>query len=399
MLRALRIRLQRIPLVQRSWRRRQDRRAARAAGTTSSGRTPVRLLIGPVNSAGQGYAWARAAERLPGVSASDFMYRTPQDVFAYPADHVVDTVLFRTNGFWRARQRRAVLRRFTHVIVESGRHLFGTDGTVSGQLDMMTAAGIRVALLFHGSDIRRPSAHAQVERDSPFHAGGYDDSGRLEEITARNHALADAAGLPVFVSTPDLLGELPGAEWLPVVVDVDRWGRAAKQPPLSRERPIVVHAPSNSGLKGSALVAPALRRLDEEGLIEYREIHGVPADRMPSVYGDADIVLDQFSLGIYGVATCEAMAAGRVVISHVAEQTRRIVRERTGLDLPVVQARADELEALLREVVADPAPFVDRAARGPAFVREVHDGRRSADALRGFLGIRSDPPFRSDVGH
>ena len=149
---------------------------------------------------------------------------------------------------------------------------------------------------------------------------------------------------------------------------------------------MVVHAPSNAGLKGSELIADVMRRLHDEGLVEYREVRGVPASDMPALYGDADIVLDQFALGIYGVATCEALAAGRLVISHVGEQTREHVRRATGLDLPVVETRASGLEQLLREVVATPDRFRAIAAGGPGFVREVHDGRRAAAVLADFLG-------------
>ena len=70
-------------------------------------------------------------------------------------------------------------------------------------------------------------------------------------------------------------------------------------------------------------------------MIEYRQIVGVPHAEMPEFYAGADIVLDQFTLGSYGVAACEAMASGRLVMGHVDEPARAEVRDRTGLDLPV----------------------------------------------------------------
>lgn len=362
------------------------RRSIAHGGTTRVGRASTRLFVGPVNSAGQGYAWARAAERLPDVAAADFMYRNPGDVFAFPADHAVPTPFFISSAPWQRAQRRAVAARFTHVIIESGRHLFGSDGEVLDQIEFLRRSGLHVALLWHGSDIRLPSRHAASHPDSPFREGRYPETQRLEEIAQRNRTLIDESGLPVFVSTPDLLEYVPGATWLPVVVDVDRWADAATEPALERPRPIVVHAPSNAGLKGSDLIADTVRRLDAEGIIEYREARGVAAQQMPEVYGTADIVLDQFSLGIYGVATCEALAAGRVVVSQVAEFTRETVFERTALALPIAQARADRLESTLRSVVADRERYRELASKGPAFVRAVHDGRRSAEALAAFLG-------------
>jgi hypothetical protein len=98
-------------------------------------------------------------------------------------------------------------------------------------------------------------------------------------------------------------------------------------------------------------------------------------------------MLDQFAIDTYGVAACEALVAGRLVVSHVSDGTRRTVRERTGLELPIIEARADRLESVLRDAVADRDRARSAAAAGPAFVRANHDGRRSADALRAFLGL------------
>ena len=98
-------------------------------------------------------------------------------------------------------------------------------------------------------------------------------------------------------------------------------------------------------------------------------------------------VLDQFAVGGYGVAACEAMASGRLVMGHVDERTRAEVRDRTGLELPVHEATPESLEAELRRFIADPAAFAPTRTAGPAFVAAVHDGRRSAAALAPFLGL------------
>lgn len=367
----------------------------RAAGVTTPAHaptgeaSPVRLFIGPVNSAGQAHAWARAAERLPGVAAANFMYRPAVDTFAYPADHSVGTAYFVHNARWQRAQRRAVTRGFSHVLLESGRPIFRGGEDPAPDIASLRAAGVRVGLLFHGSDLRTPSVHAQTDPASPFRGGAYPEQDRLEQTAVRNAALIRNSGVPLFVSTPDLLSYAPTATWLPVAVDPDRW--VAPRPPLQRSRPLVVHAPSRAGLKGTALIADVVRRMHDEGIIEYRELRGVLASDMPEVYGQADIVLDQFSLGIYGVAACEALASGRLVISHVSDEVRRRVREWTGRELPILQARADALEETLRAIVADPVAGRELAGRGPAFVREVHDGTRSAAALRGFLGIEGEP--------
>ncbi len=150
---------------------------------------------------------------------------------------------------------------------------------------------------------------------------------------------------------------------------------------------MVAHAPTQRWLKGTDRIEPMLRRLSEEGVIDYRHIAEVPHASMPAFYAEADIVLDQFLIGSYGVAACEALAAGRLVMGHVDESTRARVLEHTGLELPVHEATVDSLEAELRRVAADPAAFESLRLAGPGFVEAVHDGRRSAAALAPFLGV------------
>ena len=98
------------------------------------------------------------------------------------------------------------------------------------------------------------------------------------------------------------------------------------------------------------------------------------------------------SLGIYGVAACEAMASGRLVVSHVSAYVRDTVEAATGRRLPIVESTAADLEATLRAVVADPGAYREEAARGPGFVREVHDGRMSSLVLASFLNVRPAAP-------
>jgi len=351
--------------------------------------TEIRLFVAPVNSAGQGWAWARAAERLPGVGARAMAVRSVRD-FGFEADQLVELGDYRWSTAWQRAQRAAVLAGATHVLLESVKPLFGDafGRGVEHEIGVLRAAGIHVALLFHGSDLRDPIAHRARERHSPYADGEWDLTPALTLRSERTRALIDRVGAPVFVSTPDLLSDAPAAAWLPVVIDPTRWKASA--PPLSASTtPIVAHVPSKAILKGTDLIESSLRELEAEGLIEYRRIEGLTSDQMPDAYRSADIVLDQFRIGSYGVAACEAMAAGRIVVSHVAPDVRARVLAETGREVPIVQAEADEVAAVLRRIVASPAESLALAAAGPAFVTAVHDGARSASVLASFLKGKS----------
>lgn len=352
--------------------------------------TARRLFVAPTNYAGQGDAFARAVERHLGVGAVTMKPETTGG-FSYPVDLTVPKNVYLGSRVWQ-RDHRSYLGRFTHVLVESGQPLFSpvSDDVVLTEVRALRSAGMQVGLLFHGTDVRLPSRHVGATPWSPFAGTELADDPRFEARAAANRRVADtlhAEGVPVFVTTPDLLADVPYARWSPVVVDPGLWQTAA--PVLEREVPVVVHAPSRASIKGSDLVQPHLEALAERGVIDYRRVEGVPWAAMPRVYQEADIVLDQFRIGNYGVAACEAMAAGRLVLSHVTAQVRDAVWAQHGLELPVVETPADQVVARVEQVFADRAAFQAVAARGPAFVTAVHDGRATAAVLSELLGDAS----------
>jgi hypothetical protein len=349
----------------------------------------TRLLVGPANSAGQGWAWARAAERLDGVRAVDLQVRGAGD-FGYPADYSVPSGVAAHSPRWGRGQWDAVSRGFTHVLAESQLPLFGGrfQGDVVAEHRALAAAGLAVASVCHGSDIRSPARHREHESWSPFHDENLELTRSLVSSVARRQAILDELDGVEFVSTPDLLLDRPRASWLPVVVDAGRW--ATDQPPLERDLVVVFHAPSHAGLKGTALIMPDLRRAAAAREIDLRAPDRVPMSSMPALVSEADVVLDQFALGIYGVAAAEAMAAGRLVVSHVTDFVRETVRAETGRELPIVEATPDTLLDVLADIRDRREHYRAIAARGPDFVAAVHDGRRSAAVLAPFL--RSSQP-------
>jgi len=343
-------------------------------------------VIGPANEAEQGFQWARAAERsVPGVSALAMMGFDPGG-YGVQADVVVPTAVYLRSHEWHERFE-AYLRGCTHVIMESAMPLLGrryrTD--VVDEVRALRDAGVRVAMMFHGSDLRLPSQHVRENRWSPFTDPDV-PTVILEEKAMRARAIVAELQVPAFVSTPDLVRYIPHAIWCPVVIDLPRWRverSAAREP---GRVPVVLHAPSNALIKGSHHLDPILRALEAEGLIEYRRVTGLSYSAMKQQYADADIVLDQFLLGSYGVAACEAMAAGCVVIGHVDEPTRRAVIDQTGLEVPIVDATLATLDAVLRAVIAEPIEtMAERRTQAVGYVGALHDGGQSALALGQFL--------------
>ncbi len=338
----------------------------------------TRVYIAPTNYSGQGYLWARALERtLPETAARNCAVQLPGG-YAFPADNLVSIATVNTSSKWADAEWEAA-RQFTHVLVEAERSLFGRrfGRDLETEVLALEAAGVSVAFLCHGTDIRDPKRHASLTPWSPYPEDPRTQT--LQQDALHNIALLDRMGLPVFVSTPDLLLDVPQAHWCPVVVDADRFSAGIIA--SSRDLPRVIHASSNPLQKGSDRIEPALSSLIAGGKVEYELIGATPSAEMPKVFADADIVLDQFRLGSYGVAACEAMAAGKVVVGHVLPQVRDTVERDTGLPLPIVEATLEDLREVVSTLINDRPRMQSIGSAGIEFVKNVHTGASSAQVL------------------
>ena len=351
--------------------------------------TEYRIFFGPVNYAGQATRWARALETDPRVSARS-MVSLDNNPFGYAVDYTVPWRTMEHSHRWHRAMLSALRDHYTHVVVEAVVPIIGgmyggvEGGDIRRQIDAIRDAGVEVWMLGHGTDVRLPSRHRQLEPWSHYRDDEWTPFDLIERITQENLRVIEDVGAPTFVSTPGLLLDLPDAALTPVVIEPERWTNDA--PVLQSRPPRVMHAPSIPITKGTHLIRPAIDRLVAEGLIGFELTKGVPNDRMPAYYAQRDILLDQFRSGDYGVAACEAMAAGRLVVSHVSDQVRREVLDRTGLEVPIVEATIDTLEDVLRDVIDDPDRYREIARRGPSFVRAVHDGTVARDAFVRHLG-------------
>lgn len=340
----------------------------------------TRVVIGATNSAGQGHGWSRALSAA-GVPARAIAMPLSDRGFSFDAD----VTIVRRRMELKERRARLLLNELLPVeavILESDRGIAPLDpmrtqaAAWMHEARMLRAMGKKVALLFHGSDLRRPDAHARRHPWSPFRDPAYAElTEKLRQSTARVHAqLADWPG-PILVSTPDLLRESDQATWLPVVIDVDRFAHIERQEPAAR--PIVLHAPTNPAMKGSRHIEPVLRRLHADGVIDLRTPSGLPHAQMPGLLAGVDIVVDQFAIGGVGVGTIEAMASGAVVVSDPGPEAAGAYGE----ELPMVIADPDTLELQVRALVADGGLWRELSQRGPEFARRHHDGRRSAQVI------------------
>jgi glycosyltransferase involved in cell wall biosynthesis len=353
----------------------------------ADGRYPCRLVVGPINAAEQGWALGRAAERhLVGVQAVNVAVDSGK-AYGFRATRVM-TPQERSNKDWVSQFEREVKAIRTHALLECGSSLTGAidAAAVGGHVVRLERAGLTVGLIAYGSEVRDPSWHLARYPWSAFANADPEFVAALQTRVDTTRPVLEWLGLPTFVSTLDLLDHVPWATWVPLTVDAEEFRSSA--PVLERERPVVVHAPSSQALKGSAVIDPVLTALEAEGLIEYCRLgvrpDGEIAGREEVVerLRTADVVVDQLGLGLYSTLSCEAMAAGRLVLAQVGDA----IRGRSPEPVPIVEIDAATLEETVRRVVDDRESYRQVAKQGAEFALRYHDGRAAAAALAPFLG-------------
>src|SRR5512132_4180690 len=214
-----------------------------------------------------------------------------------------------------------------------------------------------------------PILHA-ARKKSVFHYLGSDIRGKSPAELAYGKR-ADAQ----IVGSFDALRWVPDAEMIPPGLDLSPF---TPVPPSDRERPIVVHAPSDRAKKGTEFVIAACEQLP----VELDIVEGLPHEQARERYARADIVVDQLKAGWHGVFALEAMALGKPVLAKLDPETVERSASGYGIRVPIVPASKDDLADAMRPLVESPSLRREVGARSRAYVEQVHDIDRIAARLR-----------------
>jgi glycosyltransferase involved in cell wall biosynthesis len=363
--------------------------------------TPIRVLHCPDIQAGNAQQLARA-ERELGLHSVAVAFE--QTSYAYGTDEV----LFRSrDGAVRRELKRfslllRALRDFDIVHFNFGRTIMATppEGpTRSPQqriyvsyarlvqlrdLPLLKRAGKAVVMTYQGDDARQGDyllAHFELSPANEVEPGYYSpagDSGRRARI-GRVDRYADA----IFALNPDLLHVLPKrAEFLPYAsVDVQAW----KPIPLDTTRPpVVLHAPTHRGVKGTRFVLEAVERLRAEGVdFEFVLVEGLTRDEARRQYERADLLVDQLLAGWYGGLAVELMALGKPVIAYIRHDDLDRVPAELRDQLPVIDARPQTITDVLRRcLTTDRQLLPELGARSRGYVERWHDPVKIAERTK-----------------
>jgi len=208
-----------------------------------------------------------------------------------------------------------------------------------------------------------------ARKRSVYHFLGSDIRGK----SPADVAYAQRAGARI-VGSYDAARWVPDADVVPPGIDLREFEPA---PPSDRARPLVVHAPSSRGRKGTEHVIAACEQLP----VDLEIVEGLHHDEARERYRAADIVVDQLNAGWYGLFAIEAMALGKPVVTFLHEEAVRRTEEAFGLPVPIVRATKETLADDLRPLVESAEERRRVGAVSRAYVERVHDIEQVADRL------------------
>jgi glycosyltransferase involved in cell wall biosynthesis len=303
----------------------------------------VRVLHLPVNLAGTGWAHVNALRRK-GIDARLLVF-WPQ---AWRPDEYDINLDLPRSGFLR--QQLVQWRALAKYLPEADIFHFYFGKTLvpkSLNVPILRAARKKSVMHFLGDDIRGKS---------------------LDELEYRKKF--DAWIVGSYAATR----WVPDALVVPIGIDLREYRPVQ---PVERERPLVVHAPSDLEKKGTQYVIEACEQLP----VDLDVVHGVRHEEAVERFKRADIVVDQMHYLWHGVFAIESMAYGKPVVTHLDPEAVAKTEEAFGLKVPIVAATKDDLVEKLSPLVESFELRKRLGADGRAYVERVHDLDNVADRL------------------
>jgi len=328
-----------------------------------------KILHLPIETAGQMATISRAQRKL-GYEAHSVVYE--KNPYAYPVDRTIEMRWFRKKGLHLPRQ---MIFAFESLFKYDVFHFHYGRTFIDGNWDISWLRRLKKKMLMHcwGSEIRTLDMASRKNRYVRIKEG--QDTGSLRKKMAEVARHIDVAVVADHELAEYVDGFFRRVEIVPQAIDLDCYEPC--YPSEHRECLKIVHAPSNSWVKGTEFIKPAIERMKKRFRLDYVLVRNMTHEEALKIYREADIVIDQLLLGSYGIFAIEAMALGKPVLCYIRDD----IRKKYPPGLPIVSTNPDNLEENLEMLCADPGRRVDIGEKGRAYVKHVHDGAKVAKAL------------------
>ena len=256
-------------------------------------------------------------------------------------------------------------------------------------LEEIKRAGKKIAFVFTGSDVRWKNAMAQDFARfglPPVPYDDYDDS--LDNLRTRlqfQRVVEKYADVIISMPNQSVLALRPYHPYRQFV-DYELFTNS----PTQRKRPVIVHAASNSSVKGSKHVLATLEKLKAEGVdFDFKILSGLPRNEIIAEYENCDILIGQMYIPSGGFQERELLACGKVVLTSMHYDYPDHQLENS----PIVDVNPTNLEATLRELIPNLEKRQELANKARPFQEKHHSPVAFCKSLLSWISDNSNPPI------
>lgn len=149
-------------------------------------------------------------------------------------------------------------------------------------------------------------------------------------------------------------------------------------PLTSNKKPVVIHSPTAPIGKGTEYVIRAVELLKQELNFEFILVQNRTRNEALELLMECDVFLDQFIMGFYGLASCEAMSYGKPVVCYLSDEILNNNFPKN--ECPIINANIENLSSVLREIISDAQLRNDIGKKSRMFAEKYHNA--SVNALK-----------------
>lgn len=245
-------------------------------------------------------------------------------------------------------------------------------------LELLKKHGKKLVMQHRGSDVRMLSIAQKFNNPYVRVKGGRRRQeeqiiSKLQELSAYiDHAIVADHELLPYVEK-----HYKRVHILRQFITLDRF--KPSYPSNHATRPLIVHAPTNTHLKGTEFILEAINRLRRNGhKFEFKLIEGMTQEAAIRHYRKADIIIDQLLQGSFGVFSLEGMALGKPVVCYIREQ----LLNKYPPGLPIVVADSTTCYEVLKQLILKPERRQLIGKAGRQYIERYYDSHILSKQLK-----------------
>jgi len=151
-------------------------------------------------------------------------------------------------------------------------------------------------------------------------------------------------------------------------------------PLAENKKPLILHSPTAKFAKGSEYIISAIEKLQNEYEFEFKLISNTPRPEVMQLMRQCDIFIDQVILGMYGLASCEAMCFGKPVLCYLMPT---VLENGLPSDCPIVNTKIEDIEANIRMLLENGELRSSIGRKSRKYAEEYFNAKKKAEVYVG----------------